>query len=374
MPVAGMLLASDLSPAVSVPVTVGLKTGLAWPSCRGRAVKSDHDGQFILPWDFNPESMWHADGNFTGVIILDSPVSSSWPVGTLNVTGPEHQQVAFCPDGPLAGKEVQTRFLDALTDARVRCPSGKLVESTLVLQRAKGGWAFCQSLCPLQTCAALHGKINMSDVLQDVCLMGNIRKNFEHANTHGAASPEAALLWLIERFCPARLGTLKQITEEDASVNHDDGNELVADVQRSLVTLAKTYDPLRGAGDGKYIVLDTSGSMGGVLAALRSKLGVEYPRTTTVSVHDSNFRARGSMGRELLKVLQGMAEHGSVVVIVSDFQDGADVDFCDSLSNAARERNVVLALESVQLNPQPCLSQVAESSGGSVKIGRIMHE
>ncbi|CAE7193151.1 unnamed protein product, partial [Symbiodinium pilosum] len=126
-------------------------------------------------------------------------------------------------------------------------------------------------------------------------------------------------------------------------------------------------------GVGKHILMDVSGSMSGILGKVRTKLGAECKNVQVAEAQDSSFTRRARMGGRLLDLLRSLPNY-SMLIIVSDFQDGAEERFCADILDEARSKHVVIVLESVERYPQPCLHEVAKDTGGHSSVGRIMRK
>ena len=181
-----------------------------------------------------------------------------------------------------------------------------------------------------------------------------MEKNFP--NVIEAASQDAGLLDVLQGSC-ARL--VSKATDLDPKV------------EQNLQKLAAQYDPWQRSGAGKHILVDTSGSMTNIMdRVFWKKLGAEFHNVPISKASDSQFSRRGHMGQMLLKLLGSLAGY-SMLIVVSDFQDGVEESFCAEIGHQAVAKHAVVVLESVERYPQHCLHEVAKRSGGHSSVGRI---
>ena len=346
----GILLDCQMEAAHGVNVT--------WSGKSGVQMISDQMGGFELPVQLGAEENLEFH-NFSGFAMIGQPgqPAQNWTVGHCH-DSPGHIQVAFCPDRLLMGNEVQNRFVDNLVDPWVVCPGGNLVEAALIYQ--KSGWQVCGSLCPKQTCYRLGTLSELTAALANACLMENVAKNFQNFSF---ASAEAGLLQVIQGPCTQILSDSLLDCELDS--DHQ--------IFKNLQTLVTKHDPYQGSGIGKEILLDRSGSMSAVLPEVKKKLGTEFRQVKLSFAHDSAFTATGDMGRAVLRAVKSMQMY-SMLIIVSDFQDGVEESYCAELSALAVEKHVVIVLESVEQYPRPCMHDVAKQTSGHSSIGRIMRK
>lgn len=354
----GSALGNDLRPLANVSIEALPPAGFVnvWPSCWKTHGKTNGEGVFFVSARAGASPTFSVEGDVSVSVLIASDQDSRPPVVTTvnppitGASGPSFQQMAACSGANLLGAQVETSFLDLPTDPRVRCPSGELVPATLVLRDA-GQWRGCRSLCPTQTCFELRRFRDVSAAVHDVCLVGNVRKHFFYAGHEEAASDEAAILWMLQTTCRS--------------------DTLSPEVQSSLQALATTFDPLEHLASRIHVVIDKSGSMSQVATALEQKLADDFQLADKIVAFDSQLSESGDLGQKLLKVLAVLAGPGSMVLVVADFQDGATESLCQRVTKLAVERRIVIMLESVDRDPQPCIVAAASVSGGATRIGRL---
>lgn len=352
VPAKGIILECDLKPAIGLNVTVSTKSQVYHKT-------SDQQGTFTLHLKDIGEVIDTVEtpgrNVFSGLAILGN--GTNWTLGNCPDATSAWEQVAICPTTVLMGQDVQTRFVDNPTDPRVICPCGKLVEASLVFQSASS-WIVCNSLCPKQACFHLASLSTIAQAIADDCLMKNVQKNF---HVDRAASMEAALLQILQENCVEKLTEAYNTFTEDLGL-----------VPSNFQRLIEEHDPWQGRGNGKTLIVDTSGSMSGINRHLQRKLGQEWPNVDRKGAGDSSFTQSGSMGRSLLTTLESQSlPDYAMVIVVSDFQDSVEGSFCETLGKLAERKHAVIVLESVERYPQACLHEVAKKTGGHSSVGRI---
>lgn len=252
VPAKGIILECDLEPAIGLNV-----------STKSQVYHkiSDQQGTFTLHLkDIEVIDTVETPGRnvFSGLAILGN--GKNWTLGNCPHATSAWEQVAICPTTVLMGQDVQTRFVDNPTDPRVICPCGKLVEASLVFQSASS-WIVCKSLCPKQTCFHLASLSTIAQAIADDCLMKNVQNNF---HVDRAASMEAALLQILQENC------VKTLTEANWSTFREDLGLVPSNFQR----LIEEHDPWQGRGNGKTLIVDTSGSRNLSTSAEETRTGV----------------------------------------------------------------------------------------------------
>lgn len=111
---------------------------------------------------------------------------------------------------------------------------------------------------------------------------------------------EAALLQILQENC------VEKLTEAYNTFNEDLGL-----VPSNFQRLIEEHDPWQGRGNGKTLIVDTSGSMSGTWSLL----------TTLES--------------------QSLPDY-AMVIVVSDFQDSVEGSFCETLGKLAERKHAVI--------------------------------
>eukprot|EP00971_Amphidinium_carterae_P290669 5772115-Amphidinium_carterae.1 len=208
--------------------------------CGGVTTSTNDMGEFELP---EPREHWTA-GNGSVIIFADN--------GTIDGTGggdqpeTEWRQVAFCQGRVLLDSEVQSRFQNDPVDAKVTCPAGDRVFAWVLRRNAAGALVRCKSMSPDQACSAMTALQNVSAIVRDECLLGNMQKNFGYMAELDSNMSSTTLAGTALRFINNYCARSPVVRDADKQV---------------LERLAAEFNPLLdGPYDGYHLVQDVSGS------------------------------------------------------------------------------------------------------------------